>query len=238
MIKCIIIDDEPLALKGLKEYLADIEFLQLTGAFNNTMKALPFLQSGEIDLIFLDIEMPQISGLEFLKALSHPPMVIITTAYPQHAVEGFELNVIDYLLKPIAFNRFLKAVLKAQDAFAIQGNAQTLIKNNNDHIFVKSNNRILKVSFDDILYVEALQNYVAIYTDKQKIISYLTFKSMEENLPSEHFLKVHKSYIVHLVKITGLGANIVYIGDIEIPISRTLKEEVTKKLLGRNFLKR
>ncbi len=237
MINCIIIDDEPLALKGLKEYINDIDFLHLVGEFDNAMKTLPLLKSEKVDLIFLDIEMPQISGLDFLKSLPHPPLIIITTAYPQHAVEGFELNVIDYLLKPIAFNRFLKAALKAQEVFSHSDQALNEEKTT-DHIFVKSNNKIVKIFFEDIIYAEALQNYVAIHTANGKIITYLTFKSVEENLPASLFLKVHKSYIVRLSKITGIGANLIYMDEIEIPISRSLKEEVTKKLLGSNFLKR
>jgi len=238
-INCIIIDDEPLARKGLKEYIDDVAFLHLSGEYDSP---LGFVEKShnDVQLLFLDIQMPKITGLDFLKTLQHPPLVIITTAYPQYALDGFELDVLDYLVKPISFNRFLKAVNKAKD-FYERNTGSTSTDNNttaNDYIFIKADNKLIKLFYSDILFVEALQNYVTIYTKEKKYISYLTFKGVEENLPVESFIKVHKSYIVQLNKIEGIDGNEIIIGQHRIPISRTSKDEVMQKILSGKFLKR
>jgi DNA-binding LytR/AlgR family response regulator len=236
-MNCILIDDEPLARKGLREYIQDVDFLNLVAEFDNPLKATDLLSKDEVDLVFLDIHMPKITGLEFLRSLQHPPQVIFTTAYPQYAVEGFDLNVLDYLVKPISFDRFLKAVLKAKEAVgrkAISQPSQT----KEDYVFIKSDNKLVKIFYHDILFVEALQNYVTIHTSNKKYITYLTFKSMEESLPADQFIRVHKSFLVSASKIESIEGNIVRIGSHEIPISRTIKEEVLEKLLKGRFLKR
>ena len=238
-INSVIIDDEPLARKGLKEYIDDVAFLHLAAEYDSP---LGFIEKShdDVQLLFLDIQMPKITGLEFLKTLQHPPLVIITTAYPQYALDGFELDVLDYLVKPISFNRFLKAVTKAKDFYERQSKnilpANT--STNNDYIFIKADNKLVKLFYSDILFVEALQNYVTIYTKEKKYISYLTFKGVEESLPVESFLKVHKSYIVQLNKIEGIESNEIIIGHHRIPISRTSKDEVMQKILSGKFLKR
>ena len=238
-IKCIIIDDEPLARKGIAEYVQDVDLLELVGEFDNPLKATRLLAEQQVDLVFLDIQMPKISGIEFLKSLQRPPLVIFTTAYPQYAVDGFELNAVDYLLKPFSFDRFLKAVMKANAI--ITGKAKTEPVNlatSDDHFFIKTDNRLLKIKFDEIAFVEALQNYIAIHTADKKYITYLTFKALEDSLPGEHFLKVHKSYIVSIAKITSISGNEICIGQYHIPISRSLKDEVMDRLLKGRFLKR
>jgi DNA-binding LytR/AlgR family response regulator len=238
-IKCIIIDDEPLARKGIKEYVQDVEELELVGEFENPVKASSLLGQQQVDLIFLDIQMPKVSGIEFLKSLQHAPLVIFTTAYPQYAVEGFDLNAVDYLLKPFSFNRFLKAVMKVKTI--ISGNLKpepVNLATSDDHFFIKTDNRLLKVKFDEILFVEALQNYIAIHTKEKKHITYLTFKSLEESLPSELFLKVHKSYIVSIDKINSISGNEITVAQHHIPVSRGLKDEVMDRLLKGKFLKR
>jgi len=234
-IKCIIIDDEPLAQKGISEYVNDIDFLELYGVFENALKAVDTIHQKKIDLLFLDIQMPRISGLEFLKTLQDPPLVILTTAYPQYALESYELDVLDYLVKPISFPRFLKAVTKAKEHMEAR---RIHIPESNDHIFIKADNRIVKILFGDILYVEALQNYICIHTPGKKFISYLTFKSIEESLPKELFLKVHKSYIVQLAKVEAIEGNQLQVSRFLIPISRNNKEEVLQKLIAGKFLKR
>ncbi len=242
LLNTIIIDDEPLARKGLKEYIDDIEFLHLSGEFDNPLKALTVLDQEEVQLILLDIQMPKLSGLDFLKSLVHPPMVILTTAYPEYALEGFELDVLDYLVKPVSFNRFLKAVMKAKEYYDARKNMashdQIVRETNDDFIFIKADNKIVKIFYDDILFAEALQNYVAIHTAEKKYITYLTFKSAEESLPAEKFLKVHKSFIVQVAKVKSIEGNIIHIGNMEIPISRNMKDEVMQKLLADKFLKR
>lgn len=236
---CIIIDDEPLARKGLREYIGDVEFLHLTGEFDNPLRATDVLMNGRVDLIFLDIQMPKITGMEFLKSLANPPLVIFTTAYPQYAVDGFELNAVDYLLKPFSFERFWKAVVKARTLYD-SGKAPSLqpIIVEDDHFFIKTDNKLVKVNYSDILYVEALQNYIAVHTINKKYITYLTFKSVEESLPQNIFLKVHKSYLVSLSKIESIEANEIIIASHHIPISRNMKEDVMDKILKGKYLRR
>jgi DNA-binding LytR/AlgR family response regulator len=237
-LNCVIIDDEPLARKGLREYIDDIEFLQLVGEFDHPLKAMDVLSTEEVHLIFLDIHMPKLTGIEFLKSLAHPPLIVFTTAYPQYAVDGFELNVLDYLVKPISFDRFLKAAMKAKEATSKGNTISTAASRKEDYFFIKADNKLIKLFYQDIQFVEALQNYVTIHTTNKKYITYLTFKSIEESLPNEEFIKVHKSYLVAANKIESIEGNIIRIGQHEIPISRNNKEEVLEKLLKGRFLKR
>ena len=238
-IKCIIIDDEPLARKGLKEYILDVDFLSLAGEFDNPLHATGIVQSGEAELIFLDIQMPKITGLEFLKSLQHPPPVIFTTAFPQFALEGFELNALDYLVKPISFERFFKSALKAKEYYEVRRQFQAESGGHTpDYFFIKAEGKLVKIMLNEVLYVEALQNYVTIHTHEKKYITYLTFKSVEEYLPSDRFIKTHKSFIIAAEKVDSIEGNNIRIGNHDIPISRNMKEEVMEKLLGGNFLKR
>ena len=238
-LNCIIIDDEPLARKGLREYVADVDFLHLAGEFDNPLKAMDILINQKVDLIFLDIQMPKITGLDFLKTLSNPPLVIFTTAYPQYAVDGFDLNAADYLLKPFSFDRFWKAVVKVRTLFE-SGKSSSLqsIIVEAEHFFIKTDNKLVKINYSDILYIEALQNYIAVHTINRKYITYLTFKSVEESLPQHIFMKVHKSYLVALSKIESIEANEILIGTHHIPISRSMKDEVMEKILKGKYLKR
>jgi DNA-binding LytR/AlgR family response regulator len=237
-IHCITIDDEPLARKGLREYINDVDFLVLAGEYDTPLKATKLLGEGGVQLIFLDIQMPKITGLEFFRSLQHAPPVIFTTAYPQYALEGFDLNALDYLVKPISFDRFLKAVMKAREYYEIRQKNLIGAEQKDDFFFIKADNKLVKIFFDDILFVEALQNYVAIHTRTKKFISYLTFKSIEDYLPQEQFIKTHKSYIVSAARIDNIDGDTIRIGEHHIPISRGSKEEVMKKLLGGRFLKR
>ncbi|WP_315822976.1 LytTR family DNA-binding domain-containing protein [Paraflavitalea speifideaquila] len=238
-LQCIIIDDEPLARTGLKEYIQDVEFLQLAGEFDTPMKAIDLLMQQKIDLIFLDIQMPRMTGLEFLKTLTKPPLVIFTTAYPQYAVEGFELNAIDYLLKPFSFERFLKAAIRAK---SLCEPATTVIATGAgtepDYFFIKSDNKLIKVKYEEILFIEALQNYVAVHTTDKKYITYLTFRSIEEYLPAGRFVRTHKSFIVAAAKVESIEGNDIRIGQHHIPISRTERETVLQQLLQNRLLKR
>src|ERR1043166_5241655 len=237
MINCIIIDDEPLARKGLKEYIADVDFLNIIGEFDNALKATELLMSGSTQLLFLDIQMPKITGLEFFKSLQHAPPVIFTTAYPQYALDGFDLNALDYLVKPISFERFLKAALRAKEYYEIRiHNEETPTEKKEDYFFIKSDNKLVKIFFDEVLFIEALQNYVTIHTADKKYITYLTFKSVEEYLPADRFIKTHKSYIVSASRVDSIEGNEIRIGNHHIPISRNEKEEVMEKLLKGKFL--
>lgn len=238
-LRCVIIDDEPLARKGLKEYIQDVEFLTLEGEFDNPVKATELLLQQKIDLLFLDIQMPKMTGMEFLKTLTYPPMVIFTTAYPQYAVEGFELNAIDYLLKPFSFERFWKAVLKArtlrETAAQTPPPANTISP---DYFFIKCDNKLVRILYDEILFVEALQNYVAVHTTTKKYITYLTFRSIEEHLPAARFIRTHKSFIVAAAKVESIEGNDIRIGEHYIPISRAERESVLQQLLQNRLLKR
>jgi len=236
-INCVIIDDEPLARKGLKEYIADVDFLNLVGEFDNPLKAADMIGKGEAQLLFLDIQMPKITGLDFFKTLQNPPPVIFTTAYPQYALEGFEVNALDYLVKPVSFDRFFKAVLKAKEYYEVR-DTNTKEAGATEYFYIKADNKLVKILFDEVLYVEALQNYVTIHTPAKKYMTYLTFKSVEDYLPADKFLKVHKSYIVAASKIDTIEGNDIRIGQQHIPISRNQKDEVMDKLLKGKFLKR
>jgi len=240
-LNCVIIDDEPLARKGLKEYIADVDFLQLTGEFDNAVKAMDAMAKENVHLLFLDIQMPKITGLDFFKALKNAPPVIFTTAFPQYAIEGFELNALDYLVKPISFERFLKAAMRAKEYHEIrQKNIAESASANTapDYFFIKADGKLVKIAYDEILFVEALQNYVVIQTQEKKYITYLTFKAVEDYLSADKFIKTHKSYIVASSKVDSIEANDIRIGQYHIPISRNLKDEVMDKLVNGKFLKR
>ena len=238
-LNCIIIDDEPLARKGLKEYIADIEFLHLTGEFDSPLKATGLISSGDTQLLFLDIQMPKITGVNFFKSLHNAPPVIFTTAYPEYALDGFELNALDYLVKPIAFDRFLKAALKAKEYYEMRAtNTTGTAISPANFFFIKADNKLVKIFFEDILFAEALQNYVVIHTKEKKYITYLTFKSVEEYLPADRFIKTHKSFIISAAKTESIEGNNIRIGSHDIPVSRNLKEEVMEKLLKGRFLRR
>jgi DNA-binding LytR/AlgR family response regulator len=237
LLNCVIIDDEPLARKGMKEYIQDVEFLHLDGEFDNPMKALELLLRQKTDLLFLDIQMPKMTGVDFVRTLSNIPMVIFTTAYPQYAVEGFELNAVDYLVKPFSFDRFCKAVMKARrvkessmpvparDAAPAQ-EAQP----EQDYFFIKSDNKLVRIRLDEILFVEALQNYIAIHTAGKKYITYLTLHGIGDYLPPGRFIRTHKSFIVAADKIESIEGNEIRIGPHRIPISRTERESVLGQL--------
>ena len=238
MINCVIIDDEPLAREGLASYVREVDFLNLGGIGENPLELLHLIDQQKVDLVFLDIQMPKMNGIDFLKILQKPPMVIITTAYPSYALEGFQLNVLDYLLKPITFGRFFKAAAKARDYSRLllrqvsgdQGKAEP----DDDYFFIKCGSKYEKVLFEDILYVEGMQNYVNIYTLKGKFVTMLSLKNLEENLDHKSFIRVHKSFIVAISKIDGIEGNEIFIQANRIPISRNYREQV----IGRVITKR
>jgi DNA-binding LytR/AlgR family response regulator len=237
-LKCIIVDDEPVARKLLQEYIEDISFLEIAGEADNPLKAQVILAREPVDLIFLDINMPKLSGIEFLRSGSNLPMVILTTAYAEHALDGFSLDVLDYLVKPFSFDRFLKACNKAKDYHDLKrqaGKNSVIVEN---YFFVKYNGRIEKVLYDDLLFVEAALNYVILHTNHNKMIVYLTIKGIIEDLPADSFIKVHKSFIVNTHKIRSIEGNIIHISNSEIPISQNYHEEVMKMIVKDKMLKR
>ena len=233
-IKCIITDDEPFARKGLQGYVEKIDFLDLKGVCENALELNSLLKNEPADLLFLDIEMPYVTGIDFLKNLAAPPRVIFTTAYEKYALQGFELEVLDYLMKPISFDRMLRAANKAFDYFRL---LQTPAAGQ-DYIFVKADSKLEKIHFADILFAEALENYVAIYTREKKIITHLTLKMLQETLPANSFIQPHKSYLASIDKINSIEGNILHILHYQVPISKYQKEEVMGKIVNSKLLKR
>ena len=229
-INCLIVDDEPIARQIVQEFVEELDWLQLVGQAESPLKAIHLLTQHSVDLLFLDIEMPQMSGLELLKNIPNPPAVIVTTAYPQYALEGFELSVLDYLLKPIAIERFLKAVLKAKAFFEQKRKPSTSAT---DYFFVKCDGNIERIELRELLYVKALENYIIIQTTQRKYVTYLTMKGLEEYLPTEQFIKIHKSYLVPIAKIDRIEGNEVHIGNEKLPLSRNLRAEVLERIEGR-----
>ncbi len=221
MMKCIALDDEPLALEIISDFAAKAPFRMELMAFTNASQALKCLQEEPVDLIFLDIKMPDITGIQFLKSLKRPPMVIFTTAYEEYALDGYNLDVVDYLLKPIPFERFIKAVTKAEEYRSIASPKSS----DTDYIFVKTEYRIIKINLEDILYIEALKDYIKIYTASQPILTLKSLKSFESRLPKDKFMRVHRSYLVAMNKINSVERNTVMIANQSIPISEGYRDK-------------
>ena len=240
MIRCLAVDDEAYASKIIADYIGKIPFLQLVGTTKSAVDALTQVMQGGIDLVFLDIQMPELTGMQFLKLCDNKCKVILTTAYPEYALEGYEHDVIDYLVKPIAFDRFLKAVNKAHKLFSPQTPATTSTasvpentlpaSNTADYIFIKgeSKNKFFKINYDDILYIEGLKNYVSLFTTDQRLVTYQTLRDLETQLPQPPFYRIHKSYIVSVDQIRMVDGNQVYIGDRSIPIGETYRDAFLK----------
>ncbi|WJS96874.1 LytTR family DNA-binding domain-containing protein [Flavobacterium johnsoniae] len=227
--KCIIVDDEPPATRILENYIGKVNFLEKVGVFNDSLKALEFLNTQSVDVIFLDIQMPQLTGLQLSRIISKNIKVIFTTAYPDFALEGFELNAVDYLLKPISFERFYQAVSK------LNSEPKTVVSNQSnllDFLFIKTDgkNKFQKVFLTEILYVESLQNYVCIHTEKQQIITHSSLKNVIESLPETEFIQIHKSYVVSLKHIESTDNFSVFINGKELPIGATFKETFFGKI--------
>jgi DNA-binding LytR/AlgR family response regulator len=231
-IRCLVIDDEPLAQRVIERYAEDLPFLEIVHRCENAMEALEVLKSGGIDLIFLDINMPKLTGIEFLRTLKHSPLVIITTAYAEYAVQGYELNVLDYLMKPFSFERFVKAVQKARDILESRDGAGTEISHQKlsegDFVFIKSSKKTYRVNFTDILYIEALGDYVKVYTTDKMIISYHSMKNLEKVLPAKSFPRIHKSFIISISRVEVIEGNQVKIRDRWIPIGTNYKTDFEK----------
>jgi DNA-binding LytR/AlgR family response regulator len=230
-ISCIITDDEPFARRGLQAYIEKINFLDLQGVCEDALQLGDLLEANPVDLLFLDIQMPDITGIEFLKSIRNPPKIIFTTAFEQYAIEGFELDVMDYLLKPISYERFLKAAFKAQEYFQLIKQPETAI----DYLFLKSNGKLEKVTFSDILFIVGMENYVAIHFENKRIITHTTIKSLLEKLPSKKFVQTHRSYIVAIDKVTTIDGNMLYVYEHQIPVSKQLRETVINVLTKNKF---
>jgi len=218
LLICLIIDDEPIAREGIKEYCNEISFLNVVALCKNVLQANHYLENNEIDLIFLDINMPLLSGIDWLKELKNSPSIIMTTAYKEYALQSFTYNVLDYLVKPISFKRFLQAVNKVNSYYGSYDEKSML--------FLKSERQVKKIDIKDILFVEAMQNYIKIVTLKETIITHVSLRSFKDQLPEDNFIQTHKSYIVSKYKVDKIVENQINIGDYEIPISVRLKSIV------------
>ena len=228
MISCVIIDDEPLAAELLQSYVDREPQLKLLGTFNDAVSAVDFIKANKVDLLFLDIQMPHMNGIQLLKSLESPPIVIFTTAYSEYAAEGFELDAIDYLLKPFDVKRFQRAVAKAVEYRKAMVKTEV---NATPFIFIKSEYQVIKINYDDIRYIEALDDYIKIYTTNTRpVLTLMTLKTIMEKLPDELFARVHRSYIISLNKLESVRNKRIKIGEIEIPIGSSYADNINKVL--------
>lgn len=240
-ISCIIIDDEPLARECIANYVAEVDFLQLAGEGSNPIELLRLLETHSPDLIFLDIQMPVMNGIDFLKANPKLPMVIITTAYPSYALEGFQLDVMDYLVKPIVFPRFFQAITKVKEYHQLVTRSSAAEVSGSprlDYFFIKCGHTFERIRFDELLYIEALQNYVTLFTTKGKYITQLPLKNVEQNLEGQPFIRVHKSYIVSIPKIEAIENNDIILSTTRIPISRHYRDTVMTRVVSEKLWKK
>jgi two-component system, LytTR family, response regulator LytT len=237
MITTIAIDDEPLALQLVTGYIEKTPGLKLTGKFDNPMDAVEFLAREKVDLIFVDVQMPDLSGIEFTRSMVKGPKVIFTTAYEKYALEGFRLDVVDYLLKPFSYEEFFRAVQKVQNLLKLEGSALNQVEANAEFLFLKSDYKIRRINFNDILYIEGLKDYVKVYinNDPKPILSLTSLKNLETKLPESKFMRVHRSFIVNLDKIATIERSRIVFGKAYIPVSEQYKEKF-QEYLNRNFL--
>lgn len=235
-LNCFIVDDEPLAIEVIQSHIEKVDGLQIAGTFNNAIDAFDQLCRTKVDVIFLDIQMPKLTGIDFLKTLKDPPRIIFTTAYREFALEGFELDAVDYLLKPISFERFLKSVGKLFTSTSSNNNshivttAQDALAPTIEHIFVPSEKRLVKITLSEITFIESQRDYVRITTDHKEVLSHQSITYMEENLPKACFLRIHRSFIINLDKIESWSHAEIELPGITVPIGRTYKNAVVKKL--------
>lgn len=236
MIKCIIIDDEALARRLLKDHISKIPELELVAQCESPLQARAEIAKQNIDLMFLDIQMPDITGIEFLKTLKNKPLTIFITAFPDYAIQSYELDVIDYLLKPVSFERFYQAVNKAIDYILYRKQQLSVLPDSstdiyeNGHFYAKADYKIVRINFRDIILIEGLKEYVQIHTENKKIVTYITMHKMYEILPGKYFLRVHKSYIINLQKIDAIQGNLISIGGKRVSVSKSQKDEFLKRI--------
>jgi DNA-binding LytR/AlgR family response regulator len=232
-MRCLIVDDEHLARKLIATYLAKIPDIEIVGQAKNAMEAIQLLQTQSVDLLLLDIQMPDLTGLELLKTLAHQPFVVFTTAYSEHAVAGFELDAVDYLVKPVSFERFVQAINKVRariSSVANQAVENPVLADEKDHFFVKVDYKLVKVMYDQILYIEGMREYVALHTPGKRLIVYQSMKKLAEMLSARDFFRIHKSYIVSLNHIESVYGNVVQIAGKELPIGKMYKEAFMGRL--------
>ncbi len=235
-MNCIIVDDEPIALDGIAEYVHETPFLKLLGKCNNAYEAIQLISEKPVDLIFLDINMPKLNGVDMVNSLQQPPMIIFVTAYPNYALKGFELNAVDYILKPISYEKFLKASQKAYNFFILEQTKSLTEKK--DFIYVKVDKRLVKIMIADILFIQGMKDYILIHTTIQKYITYLSLNKIIKALPEADFLQIHKSFIISTNAIDVIEGNKIEIGKNLIPIGRVYKNILFEKIVDKKYLKK
>jgi len=237
MIRCVAIDDEPLALRQIAGYIKKTPFLELAGQFESALSAIEFVNNTDIDLMFVDINMPDLSGLDFVKTLDNPPKIVFVTAYSEYALEGFRVDALGYLLKPISYADFLKSANKVKSWFENKQSKADEIKSSKDYLFIKSEYKVLRINFDDIKYIEGMSEYIRIHlTTGKPVMTLLSMKAVEEVLPADKFMRVHRSYIVSLSKISVIErSRIIFDGSVYIPVSDQYKT-VFQNFIDKNFL--
>lgn len=229
-IKCLIVDDEPLARKLIADHVEKLPEWTIEAQCKNAMEAYEMLMKERVDVLFLDINMPVISGTDFYRSLKDPPYLIFTTAYPEYAVEGFELEAVDYLVKPVTFNRFLKAAERIHEKMSKPEAIKVNVSPQADYLFIKHFSKLVKVSFEDILFLEAQKDFVKFVIKQEELLAGMTMKEAEDILPADQFLRVHRSYIVSLKAITAMFGNTIEIGKHQIPIGANYKDAVMEKI--------
>ena len=237
MIRCIAIDDEPLALKQIADYIRKTPFLELAGQCESALQAIELLEKTPVDLMFVDVNMPDLSGIDFVKTLENPPFIVFVTAYSEYALEGFRVDAIDYLLKPISYSDFLKSANKVKTWFDAMQQKPAEVMSNKDFLFIKSEYKILRINFDDIKYIEAMSEYIRIHLVNSKpVMTQLSMKSIEDQLPEDRFMRVHRSFIINLSRISVIERNrIVFDGTVYVPVSDQYKSKF-QNYIDQNFL--
>jgi DNA-binding LytR/AlgR family response regulator len=235
LIRCIIIEDERLAQDVIKSHLEKSGRFELLGTYRNAPEAKEALERETVDLIFLDIQLPGMTGLNFLRSLSNPPLVVFTTSYPEYALESYEFNVIDYLLKPVSYERFSKTIDKIIDGKIFKASVAEIKPVSRDHIFIRSEGKFFRISFSDIIYIEGMKDYLKIHTPDHVIITHQTMADMENILPGRNFMRIHKSYIVAVAHIKAVFGNLVDMGKTQLPIGLNYKERIMSFVTGKSF---
>ncbi|WP_452602275.1 LytR/AlgR family response regulator transcription factor [Pontimicrobium sp. MEBiC06410] len=233
-IKCVIIDDEPLAIKVIEDHLKNFDHIEVVATLTSPLKAYGILEQEKIDVIFLDINMPQISGFTFIENLTHKPLIVITTAYREYAVKSYELNILDYLVKPIPFNRFLKTINKVYQQVYIGTNANDTLIQHDPHIFLKVNKKLVKVNLNDILIIESLKDYIKVITTLDDYVVHKSLTTITEELPQSNFMRVHRSYTISINKIDAIEGNVIEIANRKIPIGRNYQKLTKERILNIN----
>lgn len=235
-LKCLVIDDEPLARRAIVDFIAQVDFLTAAASCGSALEAQELMSQDKFDLLFLDINMPYLSGIDFLEAISQPPMVIFTTAYSEHALEGYRLQIVDYLLKPIAFKRFYQAALKAKEWYELKHQQKAELSSSDGSMYIKYEDSFVKIQWETILYIEGMQNYVRIHTPQKSYIIHQTIVALEDLLPKEHFFRIHKSYLININHMSSISGNKVLIQGTSLPIARLRKEALLNEIIYKKLL--